>query len=404
MSGPLAHRPFRLLAAGRAIDVLGNAMAPIALAFAVLDIGGSVSALGLVVAARYATMLVFLVLGGVVADRLPRFAVLVGSNALSALSQGAVAGLVLSGSATVAWLAVLAAFNGLVSAFAQPATYAIIPQTVPVHLQRRANAVLGLGTNSAMIAGTSLGGILVAAVGPGWALAVDAASFALAGACFAFVRVEGALRAPESRSVLRELREGWTEFRSRTWVWAVVAGFAFVNAASLGSIQILGPAVADDTVGRRVWGFVLAAQAIGYVAGSLVALRIRLRRLLVFGVACVALEASVPFALATAPVTGLLIAAAFASGIGGEQFGVAWETSLQEHVPTDRLARVYSYDSIGSYAAIPFVQILLGPIAAATGTDVALIGCATVIWVAVAAMLVTPSVRGLEHAGELVAT
>jgi MFS family permease len=253
-----------------------------------------------------------------------------------------------------------------------------------------------------MIAGTSLGGILVAAVGPGWALAVDAASFALAGVCFAFVRVEGALRAPESRSVLRDLREGWTEFRTRTWVWAVVAGFAFVNAASLGAIQILGPAVADDTVGRRVWGFVLAAQAIGYVAGSVVALRIRLRRLLVFGVACVALEALVPFALAVAPVTGLLIATAFASGIGGEQFGVAWETSLQEHVPTDRLARVYSYDSIGSYIAIPFVQILLGPIAAATGIDTALAGCGVVICVAVAAMLASASVRRLEHRSEAV--
>ncbi|MGX7677036.1 MFS transporter [Plantactinospora sp. DSM 117369] len=272
---PLRHRPFRYLAIGRSATMLGNAVAPIALAFAVLDLTGSVRDLGLVVGARSLTHVVFLLFGGVLADRLPRQAVMVVSCTLAGLTQGAVAVLVLTGTATIPALVALAAVNGVVAAFAWPAAAALVPQTVPAELLQPANALNRLGVNAAMIGGASLGGALVAGVGPGWGLLVDAATFALAGLAFARVRVR-AVTAPrtERANPVRELREGWTEFVARSWVWVVVLGFLLINFAYASSVNVLGPAVADETIGRPAWGVVLAAQTAGMVAGALVALRI----------------------------------------------------------------------------------------------------------------------------------
>ncbi len=248
--------------------MIGNAMAPIALAFAVLDLTSSVLSLGIVVAARSLTNVVFLLWGGVVADRMPRQVVLIGSSTVSAASQGLIAYLVISGTASVPLFVVLAAVNGMSSAFAFPASAALAPQTVPVDQRQRANALLRLGLNSAHIGGAALGGMLIAFAGPGWGLAVDATSFALAGLCFHFVRVPAARVPAEHRpGMLAELRVGWTEFVSRTWVWVVVVAFTFVNAAPAAGVMILGPVVADTTIGRETWGFVLAAQlAVGPVS------------------------------------------------------------------------------------------------------------------------------------------
>lgn len=396
MFAPLAHPAFRWLLAARTTTVIGNAMAPIALAFAVLDLTSSVTSLGVVVAARSLTNVVFLLWGGVVADRLPRQLVLVGSCAVSAASQALVAALVLTGSVSVPWFVVLSAVNGMSAAFALPASSALVPQTVPGDVRLRANALLRLGVNSANIGGASLGGLLIAFTGPGWGLAADALSFALAGAFFAFVRVSGARRAGKT-STLSELRAGWTEFVSRRWVWVVVLAFTVVNAAHVGGLMVLGPVLADSTFGRQTWGFVLAAQTAGMVAGAFVAMRIRVRRLLLLGVTCVAAFAGLPIVMVLHPEPWLLVVTAFVCGLGLEQFGVAWETSLQHHVPADRLARVYSYDMLGSFLAIPLAQLAVGPVSHAAGIPATLLGCAALYLVATAAMVASRSVRSVEN-------
>ena len=269
---PVRYPAFRYLVAGDVVTTLGSAMAPIALAFAVLDLTGSVTALGIVVGTRSLTNVLFLLFGGVVADRLPRQLVVVASSTVAGLSQGAAALLVLGHWASVPLLAVLAGVNGIAASFGFPATAALVPQTVPAPIRKQANALNRLGINSSMIVGAALGGVLVAAFGPGWGLVIDALSFLVSAGCFALVRV-APVPPREHRSTLHELRDGWREFISRTWVWVVVLAFCFINAAVVAGIQVLGPAVADQTIGRRLWGLVLAAHTAGMVAGAVVALR-----------------------------------------------------------------------------------------------------------------------------------
>lgn len=396
---PLAHPAFRWLLTARATTVAGTAMAQIALVFAVRDVTESVTTLGIVVAARSVANVVFLLWGGVVADRLPRQYVLAGSSAVSMASQGLLALLVLTGTVSVPAFVVLAAVNGMSTAFSFPASAALVPQTVPAELRQRANALLRLSLSSSMIAGASLGGLLIAFAGPGWGLAVDALSFGLAGLAFAFVRVPAARVAAERKpGMLSELRLGWTEFVSRSWVWVVVLAFFFVNAAYAGGTMVLGPVIADTVVGREKWGLVLAAQTTGMLVGALVALRLRVRRPLLLGVTSVAAFAALPVALAVHPAPWLLMVSSFVCGVCMQQFGVAWETSLQQHVPEDRLARVYSYDMVGSLAAVPLAQLVVGPVSDAAGITATLLGCAVVQLVATAAMIASRSVRSLENA------
>ena len=402
---PLRHPAFRLLVAGRWVNTLGSGVAPIALAFAVLDLTGSVNDLGLVVGARSLFNVVFLLFGGVLADRLPRHLVMVGSGLLSAASQAAVAALVLTHSASIPTLLLLSAANGTFAAFALPASSALVPQTVPEELRQSANALNSMVGNAAQIVGASLGGVLVATVGSGWGLAVDSLSFLLSALLFQRVRVPGGpLRSAGGSGsagrggLISELREGWTEFIARTWVWVVVVAFGFINAAMAGATSVLGPSVADATFGRSWWGGVLAAETAGLVVGGLVALRIRPRRLLLVGVVCMAAEVTLPLGLALhVPVYGLTVAA-FLCGVCLEQFGVAWETSLQQEIPADRLARVYSYDMLGSFIAVPLAQVAVGPLASALGVRNTLLGSAGIILLSTLAMLAVRDVRALRAA------
>lgn len=408
---PLRLGPYRWWLAGRSVNALGNAFAPIALAFAVLDLTGSATDLGLVVGIRMLVNVLFLLFGGALADRMPKHLLMVGAAVAAGVSQAAVAALVLTGTATIPLLIVLSAVNGMVGALSMPASSAIVPQLVPEHLRQQANAVGRLFFNAAAVVGAPVGGIVVAVAGPGIGIAVDAGAFLLSAAFFALIRVPRAAAEPSEPElesvvvpvaqarggILTDLRTGWSAFASRTWLWAVVAGFCAVNAAVSGGFQVLGPVVADATIGRQAWGFVLAAQTAGMIVGAVVAMRLRLRRLLLVGVVCTAVEAVPLFVLGIRPHLGLMLAAGFVAGLALEQFGIAWETTMQEHVPADKLARVYSYDMVGSFVAIPVGQILAGPVSEAAGLRATLIGAGVLILLAVAGMLASREVRHLPH-------
>jgi MFS family permease len=397
---PLGHTAFRLLLTGRTLSTLGNTIAPIALAFAVLDLTGSATDLGLVVGSRTLVNVAFLLFGGVLADRLPRHLLMVGASVLAAATQGAVAALILTHTATVPLLIGLSAANGMVSALTMPASSAILPQTVPAGERQQANALSRLFFNAAAIVGAPVGGAIVATIGPGWGIAVDAVTFLLAGACYAFLRVPK-VAAPAGgegrKSILADLLTGWTEFRSRTWLWAVVLGFCVVNACWSGGLYVLGPTVANGTIGRQAWGFVLGAQTVGMIVGALIAMRVRLRRMLFFGTACTALLALPMLVLGAAPLVVPLMVAALVAGMGLEQFAVAWETTMQEHIAPDKLARVYSYDMVGSFIAMPVGEVVAGPVAQATSVEGTLIGAAALVLLAVVGMLSSRDVRRLEH-------
>jgi MFS family permease len=392
----LAHRDFRLLAVGRTVALLGNGLASIALTFAVLDLDGSATDLGIVLAARSIPMVLFLLFGGVIADRLPRHRVLLVSNLVSAASQAAVAALVLSGSAGVASLVWLVAVNGAASAFTFPASAGLLPQTVPPTLLQPANVLFRMASQAAMFAGVSLGGVLVAAVGSGWGLAVDAASFAVAAACFGAIR-----RAPDelvpTSNVLVDLREGWSAFRSHTWLWVVVLAFGVINAMHAAGWFTLGPTIADQTFGRQGWGFVLGAETAGTVVAGLVLLRTRFRRPLLVGMLGVLAWSPLMLALAGDLPLAALVAASFVAGAALELFGLGWDLSMQQHVPPHLLSRVYAYDALGSLVAIPLGQLLAGPAAALLGAREAVVLCSVTITVAGAAALAVPAVRRLER-------
>ncbi|CNI03139.1 putative membrane transport protein [Yersinia massiliensis] len=391
------YTPFRNLFFARLLTVLGNGIAPIALAFAVLDIGGSATDLGLVVAARSIFNVAFLLVGGVLADRYSRSLVLLSSSTIAALSQAVVAWLVLDGTATVIGLALLGTINGAAAGIALPASSAMVPQTVPKYHLRTANAFIQVGIYAGTVIGASLGGILTSAIGPGWGLAVDALGFAAAAPLYYFIRVNPTLSQESNTNILQDLRDGWKEFIAHSWVWSIVAQFTIVNAAFSGVVMILGPIVADATFGRVGWGIIVAAQSIGLIVGSFIALRWRPRRDLFVGVLLVSLCAVPIVLLSVAPSTTVLMGAFFIAGVGFGQFGVVWANSLQTHIPPEKLARVYAYDALGSFIAIPVGELAAGPLAMHYGTSgVLLVSAAAVVIATIAASLI-PSIRKLDN-------
>lgn len=403
---PLSFRAFRLLLFGRLADNLAHAVAPIALAFAVLDLGGSPSQLGFVLACRAVPLVLLILFGGVIADRLPRHLVLVAANLVGAGTQALVAVLLLTGSAEIWTLAAIEVVNGAASAFLFPAASGLTPQTVPADQLQPANALLRLAHNLAFITGAAGGGLLVAVFGSGLAFALDSGLYLMGAVLLARLPLPRSDRV-STGNVLHELREGWTEFRSRTWLWVIVVVFAFVNAAHAAGFQTLGPVVADETVGRAAWGVVLAAQAVGMLAGGLVALRSRWSRPLYVGTAAVLLQAPLLLVLGLRPQVVALVVVAFLAGLGIETFAVAWDVSMQSNVPEDKLSRVYAYDWFGSLVFIPVGQMLAGPISAAAGVEATIVGCGVVVLIATLSALLVPSVRNLrrtEPAADLVAT
>ncbi|WP_086871056.1 MFS transporter [Kosakonia pseudosacchari] len=389
--------PFRHLFFARLLTVLGNGIAPIALAFAVLDIGGSATELGIVVAARSLFNVAFLLVGGVLADRYSRSRVLVLSSLVAACSQGVVAWLVLDGSATVMLLAILGTINGAAAGIALPASSALVPQTVPAHNLREANAFIQLGIYSGTVVGASLGGILTSAVGPGWGLAIDALGFAASAPLYLAIRM-GAIQAAAGQSnILQDLRDGWKEFISRAWVWGIVVQFTIINAAFSGVVMVLGPIIADASFGRARWGMIVAAQSVGLIVGSFLALRWRPRRDLFIGVMLVAICAVPIYLLSKSVSTPWLLAAFFLAGVSFGLFGVAWAQSLQTHIPPEKLARVYAYDAMGSFIAIPVGELAAGPLATHFGSSNVLIASSIAVIIACAGASFIPAIRRLDN-------
>ena len=362
-------------------------MAPVALAFAVLHLTGSASALGLVLAARMVPNILLLVVGGVISDRLPRSTVLIGSNLVGGAAQAMAAFLLLSGHAHVWQLMILEAINGAGFAMFYPADSSVVPLTVPEDQLQEANALLRLGTNATMILGAALAGVLVAAFNPGWALAVDAATFLIAAVLMASMR--GIKAAAEGgSSFLADLRGGWSEFTAHRWLWAIVAQFSVMLLGFLGAFLVLGPVVAErDLSGATSWAAIVGGQSAGLLVGGVVALRWRPQRPLLVATISVFCHALPIAALALGMPLVVIIAGAAVMGVGMEIFGVYWYTALHEHVAREALSRVSSYDALGSIGISPIGLVAAGPLAD-------LIGVNATLWVGVG-LIVVPTIAVL---------
>ena len=320
---------------------------------------------------------------------------------MAAVSQALVAWTVLEGAATVANLALLGMLNGAAAGVALAASSALVPQTVPAQSLRQANAFIQLGIYGGTVLGASLGGILGSAVGPGWGLAIDAAGFALAAPLYFLIRVTSSGIRASSGNILQELREGWSEFSGRAWVWSIVLQFTIINAAFSGVVMILGPVIAGGSFGRARWGIIIAAQSVGLMVGSFLALRWHPRRDLFVGVMLAVFCAVPTFLLSQSASAPWLIAAFFIAGVTFGLFGVSWAQALQTHIPAEKLARVYAYDAIGSFVAIPFGELIAGPAAIHFGSSGVLAVSAAAILLATLGASLVPATRRLDSVPQM---
>ena len=394
--GPLRKPGFALFFVGYAISVTGSSMVPIALAFAVFQLGGGAGEVSAVLAAQTVPMAVLLLIGGTVADRLPRRLVMLSADAIRCLSEALLAALLISGHASIATLMVLAAIIGAGDAFFSPGRTGLIPQLVTAAELQSANAIMSTVGALAAIVGPAGGGLLVGVAGPGWAIGIDAASYAVSAACLVLMRVPAQAVDP-SESFLRQLVTGWTEFRSRTWLWIVVLAFALLHLVTIGPIFVLGPlGFRHVPHGASVWGTLLGALGVGALVGGLIALRVRPRRPLLLGVAVLLPFAVVPAALAERVPPALGLTAFFIGGVSLSLFGVLWSTTLQREVPTAVLSRVSAYDTFGSVCLLPAGYVLATPMASVLGLSGALWVASGFSVLAVLVVLASRSVRALR--------
>ena len=379
--GALQERDFRLLFSGTVITTVGDRIAGIALAFAVLEIG-SATDLGLVFAVRQMAEALVLVLGGVLSDRLPRNFVIVGASLVQGAAQAGTAAAVLSGSGSIAAIMVLQGIYGIGAGLVVPAEVGLVPQTVSPGRLQQANALQGLSRNLTGILGPAIGGALVVAGSPGTALGIDAFSFVVCAVILQRIRIAPRANGNERAGFIHELREGWQEFTSRTWLWASVVLFGIGNLGFCAWI-ILGPVIAKaDLGGAGAWGIILAIGGVGAVVGSVISMKVRPRRPLV---ACTL--AAVPLAgqllvLVLAPSVWLLSVAAFVAGAGIAVHLTLWFTLFQREIPEHAQSRVASYDVLGSFVLMPIGFAVVGPLSDA-------IGVSETLWLSLGVMLVT---------------
>ena len=391
---------FRTLLIARIISNIGNGLGPIALAFGVLSLEGATpTSLSIVMAAQLGPMVVFMLFGGVLADRYPR-ALVVGTSDIF-LSGFVVANgiMLINGSATVTSLAIIAFISGSLNALWWPAFAGLVPEVVPEEDLQSANSVIGLGANAANIAGTVAGGIIVAGIGAGWAMVTDGVSFFIAGILVFTLRKFGKTRdtSQHTPSVFEDLAHGWKEFSSRSWVVTVVAGYSILVMIFESVLGVVGPVHAEQELGGpKPWSYILAALSVGMMAGVLVSLKVRPKRPLLIALIAQLGVAAWIFTIGVTNWIPLIMVSAFFAGIALDFFFVLWQTAMQSNIPRESLSRVSSYDAFGSLVFAPFGLVIAGPITEKIGTEQTLIGMAIIFAVVLAAMLSVASVRNLR--------
>jgi predicted MFS family arabinose efflux permease len=381
----LAIRDFRILLIDRLLAPFSNGFSMVGVSFAVLNLTGSTADLSYVLAAQVAPMLVFTLVSGVFADRLrPQWVIIAGNVAVIA-GEGAFGLLVLTGHPALWTMICLEALNGIGAAMFYPASQALLPQIVPDALLQEGSSISRLAMNTGQMTGAASAGLVVAVLGPGWALTLCA--IGMTGTIPLLLSLGGGrtLRVASAKGagMLTELREGWTEFRSHTWLWATVIQYALVMMAFNGAFLVLGPVVARTHLGGpAAWGAITAADALGLVAGGLLSLRYTPRKPMLFVVGSGAAIALTPLALALVLPLAVICLCAFALGTLIEVMMVQWTVQMATRIPSDKLARVSSYDALGSMSAMPLGALLAGPLAAAIGVSTTQFAAAAVIVVA----------------------
>jgi predicted MFS family arabinose efflux permease len=389
-------RNFRLLFAGRALSYVGTYLAPIAVAFAILDLGGSSTEVGLSFAAWTLAQVTMLALGGVVGDRLPRRTVMIASDVSSTTVRVAMGVLLVIGHAQVWELIALQACGGAAVAFYNPTFYGLVREIVPAERLQQANSYLAIARYAAFPLGAAAGGTIVATVGSGTALLFDGGTYAASALLLFFVRVDSIARA--GAGVLRELREGWSAFVEHQWVWVLCLWIALYFLITYAPFFVLGPYVAKQSLGGAgSWGAVVTGEGIGALLGSFAGLRLRPRQPLLT-VCWIFLPTAVQSGLLAyhAPVWALAPAAAFA-GFGFACGSVVWDTAMQQTIAPEKLARVAAYGWMSAMVFLPAGYALAGPISTLVGVRAYLLFGAFWLVASTIAVCRLPSVRAFSY-------
>ena len=394
--GALSEPRFRLLWIGQAVSALGDGLIGVALAFAVLKLGGSATDLGRVLAAFLSAQVTFLLVGGVWADRLPRHRVMLSSDVIRAAVQGGMGALLLSGRANLTLLTVAAILQGAASAFFQPASTGLTPQTVSPQRLQQANALLGLSRSVVSVGGPALAGLLVAVFNPGIVFVVDAASYVVSFVSLALLEIEPAEETAR-QSFLRELAEGWHELVIRPWYWMNLTTHAMWNFA-VSAFFVLGPIICARSLGGPgAWGIISGSLALGGVVGGVIALRIVPRRPLVAANLALTITALALLALAP-PMPLVVIAVASVLSFAGLSFlNEVWTATLQQLIPPAVMSRVSAYDWVISLVAMPLGYVLVGPVSARIGQPATLVGAAVLLAVPSFLIVLVPGIRAVRR-------
>jgi len=394
---PLRHRDFRLLWTGQTLTLLGSFVSNIAYPFQVLQLGGSALELGALVSSFTGASLIFLLIGGAVADRVPRRILIVITELASGVIVGIVALLGFAGALQIWHLYVSYALFGAASAFSVPALGAIIPELVPEDILIAGNAVQGLSRQGARVGGPIIGGLLVATAGPPAAFAFDALSFFLSGGAVALTRARP-LVSEMRRSILREIREGFAFVFSVQWLWVTIFGWALIVAAFIGAIAVALPLLVTTTLGGGAvtYGIISAGVGVGEAIGATAIAQVRIRRsgvaMYLFG----ALMGVSFFVYGLVPtVPGALVASAI-NGLSFACFGVLWVTALQVHVPRRLLGRVTSVDYFGGTLLAPVAPVGAALLAQSQGPAFVFVVAGIITVTLTLAGLLLPSIRNLE--------
>jgi MFS family permease len=394
----LGVRDFRLLWIGQAVSTVGDQIFPVAVTIAVLNAHGSATDIGLVLAARWAALVLFAVVGGVWADRLSRTLVMRLADGFRIV---AVLGLATLSSTPPLWLLALLVFLvGGGEAFFRPAETALLPTILPPERLRPANALIIVSYRTASVIGPGLGALVVTlAGGTRAAFLVNAATFAVSLISLTLLREPPrTIVAYEDREgIVHEIVEGIREVRQRPWVGAILL------LASVALMLVLAPeTVLLPVIGRREFGSdapyatSLALFAAGGVLGALIALRLRPEKPGLVGALGWLPFTAVPIALAFPTAPWLFYVAYFAAGTGFEPFNIYWQTALQREIPPDKLARVSSLDWMASLSLLPVGMALTGPAVSEVGERWVLLVAAAVNVVSTFAVLFVPGVKELR--------
>ena len=394
---PLRHRDFRLLWTGQTLTLLGSSVSNIAYPFQILQLGGSALELGVLVSAYTASQLVFLLIGGAIADRVPRRTLIVATELGSGVIVVIVAILGFAGALQIWHLYVTYALFGAANAFGVPALGAIIPELVPEEILVAGNAVQGLSRQGARVGGPVVGGLIVATVGPPAAFAFDAVTFFLSAGAVALTRAR-ALGVEARQSIFKEIREGWAFVFSVQWLWVTIFGWSLISAAFIGALTVGLPLLVTSVLGggAATYGLISAAVGVGEAVGATAIAQVRIRRsglgIYLFG----ALGGVALLVYGLVPTIPGALAAGVMNGVSFACLGVLWVTALQVHVPRRLLGRVTSVDWFGGTLLAPIAPVAVALLAVSQGPASVFIVAGVLTVLLTLAGLLLPSIRNLE--------